>query len=191
MNLPSLSLLSAVWGVAELGLAIKSFGRSGGKSGSASKDRGSMFLIWGVCILCVWLGIYAANHWHGWEIPSRRTVYLTGYGMFVFGVLFRWGCIFYLGRFFTPNVVIQEQHRLIDTGPYRFIRHPTYTGALVAAFGVTLTMGNWLSLLIIFLPVLAVVLWRIRIEEAALLEAFGEQYRGYMQKTTRLIPLIY
>jgi len=119
---------------------------------------------------------------------NRDTI---GYWIFIAGVLFRWYSIFYLGKFFTPNVVIQQKHQLIEAGPYRFIRHPTYTGALVALLGVTLTMGNLLSLLIIFIPIVSVMVWRIRIEEAALLEAFGEQYRNYMQRTKRLIPLIY
>jgi protein-S-isoprenylcysteine O-methyltransferase Ste14 len=80
---------------------------------------------------------------------------------------------------------------LIDSGPYRFIRHPSYTGSLVAVLGFALSFANWASLLTIFVPSCAVTLWRIHIEEEALIGALGEGYRGYMQRTKRLIPLIY
>jgi protein-S-isoprenylcysteine O-methyltransferase len=187
MNLPPLSIVSVIWGAAELGLAIKTHSESGARS----KDQGSLFSIWIVCGVSVWLGIWLGRHLHSWEFPARHAAYLIGYALFVVGVVFRWASIIHLGRFFTPNVTILNRHRLIETGPYRLIRHPTYTGALVAAFGVTLTMGNLASLLVICVPIAAVVLWRIRIEEAALLEAFGDQYRSYMSRTKRLIPLMY
>ncbi len=187
MYLPPLSILARIWGLGELCMAIKTHSKSGGKS----KDRGSLYLIWIVCALSVWAGVYAGSHAHSWDLPRRRTLYFVGYGLFVVGGVFRWFAIFYLGRFFTPNVVILTDHHLVDTGPYRFIRHPTYTGALCAAFGVILTLANLAALLVIMLPVTAVVLWRIHIEEAALREAFGEHYRLYTQRTKRLLPFIY
>jgi len=107
------------------------------------------------------------------------------------GVVFRGYAILYLGRFFTPNVTIVEQHRLIQGGPYRFIRHPTYAGTLLAFLGIALSLGNAASLIIIVVPIVAVLWWRMRIEEAALKEAFGDQYRVYMQRTKRLVPFIY
>lgn len=187
MHLPPLSYVSAAWGVGELCIAVKTHSKSGG----ISKDRGSLYLIWIVCAVSVWLGIRVGSRAHAWDLPAHYPLFLIGYAVFVMGVLFRWFSIFYLGRFFTPNVVILKEHHLVDTGPYRFIRHPTYTGALCAAFGVTLTMANLAALLIILLPVLTVVLWRIRLEENALAEAFGEPYRRYRQRTKRLLPLIY
>lgn len=180
-------MMSLIWGVAEFCLAIKT--RS--KSGTKSKDRGSVFVIWLVCGFSVWLGISLAGSVPALNFPARHQFYLAGYALFLCGVAFRWYAIFYLGRFFTPDVAILHQHRLIDTGPYRFIRHPTYTGALVGAFGLTITLGNLVPLLVIFIPVTAVILWRIKIEEAALVEAFGDQYRSYMQRTNRLFPFIY
>jgi protein-S-isoprenylcysteine O-methyltransferase len=187
MHLPPLSVVSAVWGVAELGLALA----TRAKAGATSRDRGSLFLIWIVCGLSVWVALRFARRWHAWDLLAGHAVYATGYGLFTAGVILRCASIAYLGRFFTPNVTIFKEHRLVDTGPYRFIRHPTYTGALVAMLGVTLTIGNLAALLVICVPVGAAVVWRMRIEEAALLEAFGDQYRRYMNRTWRLIPLIY
>jgi protein-S-isoprenylcysteine O-methyltransferase Ste14 len=99
--------------------------------------------------------------------------------------------IVHLGRFFTVNVAISSSHRLIDTGPYRFVRHPSYTGALMAFLGLALCLANRASLVILLVPVFLVFLRRMHVEERALLQAFGDQYRDYMRRTKRLIPAVY
>ena len=111
--------------------------------------------------------------------------------MFAAGLALRWYAILYLGRFFTVNVAISRDHRLIDTGPYRLIRHPSYTGALMAFLGLGVCIGNWASLAAMLIPTLLVFSWRIRVEEQALMAALGEPYRIYMQRTKRLVPAIY
>jgi protein-S-isoprenylcysteine O-methyltransferase Ste14 len=88
-------------------------------------------------------------------------------------------------------VAIAAGHRLIDTGPYRFVRHPSYTGALMAFFGLALCLANWASLAVMLIPVFLVFLRRMHVEEDALLQAFGNQYRDYMRRTKRLIPAVY
>ncbi len=186
MTPPPLSLVAPIWGVAELVLAVVTHAKSGRK-----KDRGSLFVIWIVYLVCISAGITCSYLFRSFRLPWPHALRWIGYGLFVTGVAFRWYAIFYLGRFFTPNVVIQEKHRLIKNGPYRFVRHPTYTGGIAAAVGLTFSAGNWLSLSVILIPIFAVMSWRIQIEEAALLEAFGEEYRIYMKRTKRLIPLIY
>jgi protein-S-isoprenylcysteine O-methyltransferase Ste14 len=99
--------------------------------------------------------------------------------------------IWRLGRFFTVNVAIAADHQLIDSGPYRLVRHPSYTGALFAFFGIVLTMGNWLSLLVVMLPVFAVFVYRMNVEERALISGLGDSYRAYITRTKRLIPFVY
>src|SRR5262249_39315712 len=114
-----------------------------------------------------------------------------GLGVFALGLGLRIFSMIYLGRFFTPNVAIVTDHRLIDSGPYRFIRHPTYSGFLLIVLGLGLACANAASLAIMFIPVSAALLWRIQIEERVLTEAFGERYRAYASRTKRLIPFIY
>ncbi|PYL73808.1 MAG: hypothetical protein DMF22_00625 [Verrucomicrobia bacterium] len=80
---------------------------------------------------------------------------------------------------------------MIDSGPYRHIRHPTYTGALLAFVGLGFCFGNWLSILFLTVPIIAAFLWRIRIEERALTDALGEDYHAYAARTKRLIPFVY
>jgi protein-S-isoprenylcysteine O-methyltransferase Ste14 len=79
----------------------------------------------------------------------------------------------------------------VKNGLYRNIRHPSYTGFLLRYLGGGLAFANWLSLIIIFLPMLAAILYRIKVEEGALIEAFGSEYIDYASSAKRLIPKVY
>ena len=81
-----------------------------------------------------------------------------------------------LGRFFKLTVVIQEGHRVVDRGPYRVLRHPSYTGMLVTLLGIGIMLDNWLALLAVIIIPLPGLLIRIRAEKAALTDALGGQY---------------
>jgi len=187
MKMPPPEFLGIILGVSEFLLTL--FKRSG--KNAVSKDRYSLGIIWLVNGLAIVSGIFAVHQFHQCRLPWPNTCLELGYCLFVLGLALRWHAIIYLGRFFTTNVAIAADHRVIDTGPYRFIRHPSYAGGLLALFGFCLSFQNWASLLIIFIPCFAVNHWRIHIEEKALLEALGEPYRNYMQRTKRLIPLLY
>ena len=131
-----------------------------------------------------------------WVFPTATLPYLRGFYffgciLFLAGLALRWYSIGYLGRYFTVDVSIAAEHKLVDSGPYRYIRHPTYTGALLAFVGLGFCFGNWLTTLFLTLPIMAAFLWRIRIEERALLDALGKNYRAYMKRTKRLIPRVY
>ncbi len=96
-----------------------------------------------------------------------------------------------LGQSFNREIEVRSDHRIVSTGPYRWLRHPSYTGVLLALLGFSLGQANWLSLVAgIALPVAAYV-WRIESEEAALFDVLGEAYRGYAAHRKRLIPGIY
>jgi protein-S-isoprenylcysteine O-methyltransferase len=111
--------------------------------------------------------------------------------MMAIGIVVRFTAVAQLGRFHTPNVAIREDHRLIETGLYRLVRHPSYLGALIAFLGFSLALGNWLSVAAMMGITPWLYLYRIREEDAALLAAFGEPYRAYCQRTKRLIPWLY
>ena len=88
-------------------------------------------------------------------------------------------------------VEIQTDHRLIETGPYRRIRHPGYLGGLLVLLGVGIATANWLAIVGLMVPVLAAFLWRIRVEEEALRGEFGRQFDSYAGRTCRLVPGLY
>ena len=184
--LPPAGIVLLIWIGSELLLTL--FKRS--KTNAISKDRNSLKLIWLVNTAAFTLGIIAAYRFHAGRIPWPILPEI-GYCLFAVGVVLRWYSIIYLGRFFTTNVAIARNHRVIDSGPYQLIRHPSYAGGLMAILGFCLIVQNWLTLLIIFTFACAVQLWRIHVEEKALVEGLGEPYRSYMQRTKRLIPLIY
>src|SRR2546421_5190347 len=95
------------------------------------------------------------------------------------GFALRWWAVLELGRFFQMTVVVQENHRVIETGPYRVVRHPSYSGLLLIFVGVGFTLGNWLSVTAcVVLPFLGLLV-RIRAEEAVLNRRLGEPYRSY------------
>lgn len=114
-----------------------------------------------------------------------------GLSLLVAGIAIRWIAIYTLGQYFTSTVVIKDDHHLIRAGLYKHLRHPAYTGALVAHLGLGLSFSNWFSLGLSFVPFLAAAVYRIHVEEQALSEAFGEEYLEYSRDTKRLIPKLY
>jgi protein-S-isoprenylcysteine O-methyltransferase len=115
----------------------------------------------------------------------------VGIACLLAGVWLRWYAMRTLGSLFTGKVTIRDGHRLIRTGPYALLRHPAYTGSLIAHLGLGLAFANWWSLAGSTLPYLGAVLYRITIEERVLAEAFGEAYHDHARATSRLVPWIY
>jgi protein-S-isoprenylcysteine O-methyltransferase len=179
--------LGEFFGFWELALALW---RRSGRTARAA-DRGSLYLIWVVIGLSVFAAFVAALN-----VPAADSMLLLqlvplAIALFVLGLILRWYAVFYLGRFFTVNVAISADHRLIDTGPYRLIRHPSYTGAMLALLGLGMSYRNWLSLVLIVVPPTLALMWRISVEEKALRSGLGEAYANYQLRTRRLIPYVY
>jgi protein-S-isoprenylcysteine O-methyltransferase Ste14 len=107
------------------------------------------------------------------------------------GLAFRTWSIHTLGRFFKLTVVIQDGHRVIDHGPYRLLRHPSYLGMIVAMTGLGVTEGDWASTAIMLSGTLAAFLMRIRVEERTLLAELGDEYAAYAKRTARLLPGVF
>lgn len=116
---------------------------------------------------------------------------VLGFALLWSGLALRSWSIHTLGRFFELTVVVQEDHRVIESGPYRVLRHPSYSGILLATIGVGLVEGDWVSLAIMLLGPLAAFVLRIRIEERTLISELGEEYVAYSQRTARLLPGVY
>jgi protein-S-isoprenylcysteine O-methyltransferase Ste14 len=182
------SLLGTVYVLSELALMLKKRANS---AESQIEDKGSLNLLWIVIVASVTLAFALANSFPAAAMSAAPALRYLGIAVFAAGLALRWYAIVHLGRFFTVNVSIASDHRLIDTGPYRIVRHPSYTGALMAFLGLGLCMANWASLLSLLVPICLVFLRRIHIEEEVLLQALGNQYRDYMRRTKRLIPAIY
>jgi protein-S-isoprenylcysteine O-methyltransferase len=186
MQLPIPMMLGVAYGLSEAGLGLIKRSRDD----SVDADDSSLKVLWVTIMLAVTAGMLAASRVPGAAIPGRA-VFWTGCVLFGLGLALRWYAIVYLGRFFTVNVAIHSGHEVIETGPYRLIRHPSYAGALLAFLGLALCLANWCSLVLIIVPILWAFGRRITVEEAALASALGAPYLQYMGRTKRLVPFIY
>lgn len=176
-----------VLGASETALAL--FKRA--RAGARSADRGSFAALWMVIGLAIFCGIFISRSVRSAEFAIGAALLWGAVGLFFFGLVLRWWAIVHLGRFFTVDVAIATDHRVVDDGPYRLVRHPSYTGALLEFLGLAILLTNWLAGAVLFLPVLIALLWRIRIEEKALVEALGPAYQTYVQRTWKLVPYFY
>lgn len=160
------------------------------RSAEMGSDRNTLRIIWIVTVLAVLVAAMVAR-FSNFSISSVYEFGYIGILIMVTGIVLRVLAIVSLGRMFTYNISIRDGHELITSGLYRFVRHPSYTGMLITFAGYGLALNNWLSLAIAFLPVFSVMKKRIAVEEAVLLEQFGDEYAAYVKRSRRLIPWVY
>lgn len=180
--------LVAVWAASEIWLGLRR--RSGDRS--RQRDGGTLRMLMVTIYLCIGLGVWL-SYVRPWPIPEppRVALFLIGMAMMVAGMLFRWWSIRVLAEYFTVDVSIRADHRIVRDGPYRVLRHPSYTGALATFYGFSLCLGDIAALLAVVVPVTLVFLWRIRVEEAVLAQAFPDDYPTYVREAKRLLPGIW
>ncbi|MES1212662.1 MAG: isoprenylcysteine carboxylmethyltransferase family protein, partial [Leifsonia sp.] len=134
-------------------------------------------------------GILIATHLIWAAIPvGRLALLVAGVALMVLGVALRAWSVIVLGRNFTVYVQVREQQPVVDTGPYRLLRHPSYSALLLVCLGIGIALANWLALIVIVVLPTAAILLRIRVEERALLAGIGEPYRRFAATRKRLIP---
>ena len=184
---PLYLILDAGLLISELALVWR---RRASRAPSTRQDRGSHLWLWAVIV-----GSIIAGHLAGLSHVGPRFHGLPwrwfGAGLFAAGAAWRWWSIVHLGRFFSVDVAIACDHRVVETGPYRVVRHPSYTGLLLQCAGLGVVLGTALSLFVIVVPTFLVLSHRIRVEEKALLANFGEDYEAYIRRTKRLLPGIF
>ena len=164
--------------------------RSRSRTGT-KQDRSTLGVIWLVIMVSIAAGICVAMNWSAAALPNGQLFAQVGVFLFVAGLLLRWWAIITLGRFFTVDVTIEKDHELVERGPFRLVRHPSYTGVLLAFVGFALTLRNWAALVIILVPIFAAFTRRMNVEEDALSRALGSRYADYMRRTKRLVPFVY
>jgi protein-S-isoprenylcysteine O-methyltransferase len=116
---------------------------------------------------------------------------IAGLALVWAGFALRAWSIVTLGHFFQITVLVQDHHRVIDTGPYRLLRHPSYLAMIIIQAGIGVADGDWASIALMMTITTVAFLIRIRVEERALLAALGEDYAAYAQRTARLVPGLY
>jgi len=159
---------------------------------SAADDRRSGLGI----ALSIWVGIFLAYRTASAEsgaaiVWQPALLFALGIILMVTGVAFRWYSVSVLGKYFSFQLAVQPGQTVVEQGPYRWIRHPSYTGALITLFGLGLAFTNWLSLLAILIAGFIGYTYRVNVEEQILIKALGDPYRDYIKRTKRFIPFVY
>jgi protein-S-isoprenylcysteine O-methyltransferase Ste14 len=177
-----------VWIAAEVFLAR----RTALQAGSVlNTERRSQRVLWISILISLSLALWFKNL--AWAPIKLEYLPRQALAMLIFGagLYLRYAAVSELGRFFTTNVAIQQEHRLIKEGPYRWLRHPAYTGLLIALFAAGVAMGDYIALALLLTPTVWAFSRRIEIEERMLLTEFGSVYAEFCGSTWRLIPWVY
>jgi protein-S-isoprenylcysteine O-methyltransferase len=150
------------------------------------KDISSVtnFAIILVAAIAIWLGYARIGALPRWLFYPGLTVFLLGLALTTWSYRT-------LGRFFSLEVQVQCDHTIVNTGPYRHLRHPGYSGVLVASLGLGLAVQSWVALLILLFTTAAALTYRVSVEETFLMAELGDQYTRYRARTKRLVPYVW
>ena len=157
---------------------------------TTSSDKCSLWLLYSLITVGYALSFSMGATKIG-RIYYWNTFFTIGMALIVIGLIIRIHSILTLKQYFTYSVAKVEKHKIIETGLYKFIRHPGYLGQLIIFIGISTSISNWLSILVMMIPVTLGYLYRIKVEERFMLEQLGEDYLNYQERTKRLIPMIY
>ena len=182
----ALHLTLACWAVLELGLRVRE--RVQGK-GSAASDRGTRALIAVTLGTAIALAVVTESRATAPRIAGPYRA--AGLIVIWLGLAIRVWAVAALGGAFRTTVEVDPGQAVVSTGPYRWVRHPSYSGLLLIVTGVGLAAGDWLALAICAVLPTPAVLWRIHVEEAELTAVLGDRYRAYQAQTKRLIPRLW
>lgn len=180
---------NGLWWLSEIWIFARDLRRPG--SGAVRSDRLSRLVIVAAIPVAIYAGLYCLHHypfarWPDGEIGALR----FGGGLLLMwvGIAIRVTAVLTLGRLFRTTVTLQADHKLVTSGLYARVRHPSYLGALLTMTGQGLTMGNWLSLIVCVSVLLTALLFRMFVEERALKAHFGAEFDAYAKRVWRLLP---
>jgi protein-S-isoprenylcysteine O-methyltransferase Ste14 len=122
-------------------------------------------------------------------MPAAGWPFWAGAALTLAGLLFAVWARVHIGRNWSGTITVKEDHDLITSGPYGLVRHPIYTGLLLALVGFALARGEWRG--IVAVAVATWAFWRkLRIEERWMREQFGGAYEEYSRRVAALIPFV-
>jgi protein-S-isoprenylcysteine O-methyltransferase Ste14 len=186
---PAAKLVFDVLVFAFVGLELRTRIRTRVAGDVAPVERASLAVIAATAGGGVVLALLAAAQLQSAAIHSARwPVFVLGALAMVAGIVLRQWAIAVLGRSFTVDVRVRPEQAVVESGPYRHLAHPSYTGILLSLVGIGLMLGNWASLAAMAIVPTLGLLYRIRVEERALLAGLGEPYRRFLAARRRLIP---
>ena len=165
-------------------------GREGVKTAD-SKDSGSLKVILGGMWVALLIA-YPLAFVKAWAFPRRwqLPLFVVGVLLIVLGSLLRRYCWRTLGEYFTGDVKARPDQPVVTSGPYRWVRHPSYTAGMMMFIGIGLALGSWFSFALLTIATIATYSYRVAVEERVLLATIGERYGSYMKQRKRFIPYV-
>ena len=176
-----LLIISTVWVISEIILSRM----MRAKNSQKDFDQSSLKILWATIIVSVTAGILLRRTNFTITGEYITVIYYSGIIFICLGLIIRWVAILTLKKSFTVNVAVSESQKIVQSGIYKYIRHPAYSGILLSFFGLGISFNNFMTLTVIFIPIVIAFYHRIRVEEKVLSEAFGQQYTDYIQRTWR------
>jgi protein-S-isoprenylcysteine O-methyltransferase Ste14 len=186
-----LTITGAAWLALEIALLVRDRRRGTGGTGADRGTRAVNFILIIAAVVAadviagvsnsrspLWL---AGAGVHGWPVIAGLVIIWVGLAVRIWAV----GT---LGRAFRTTVEVDQDQAVVTRGPYRWVRHPSYTGLLLIAAGFGLAFGTWPGLALCIVLPAAALRYRIKVEEAELTKVLGDGYRTYQQQTRRLLP---
>ncbi|WP_247001898.1 methyltransferase family protein [Halosolutus gelatinilyticus] len=182
--MPAFLIAVGIWILSDWSLALRYR-----DAADTNQDRGSKRAIGLAVVGGVLVAASAATLAPSVRFPYSTSPFWIGLAVILVGVGVRQYAVWTLDEAFSLVVTVDGDDEVVDSGPYRWVRHPSYTGALLSLLGLGVAIGNWLSLLVLVVAGLSGYGYRIRVEERALRETLGEGYVEYENRTPyRLIP---
>lgn len=161
-----------------------------GKEDSKDKDKSTLNILWMAIPFSIAASV-AVSYVTAYPIADGAWILYVGETCILIGIILRFFIIRSLGKYFTVDVTIKKDHKIKKEWFYKYLRHPSYAFSLLTSLGLGIYLNNWISLVLAFLPPFLAFVYRIKVEEQALIEQFGEEYIQYRKTTKRLIPFIY
>jgi protein-S-isoprenylcysteine O-methyltransferase Ste14 len=156
---------------------------------TTASDKGSSILI----MVMFWIVIILPPLLNFFRVGQITLSIVTWFGILIMllGLGLRIWSMHVLGEYYTRTLRVTERQAIVTQGPYRKIRHPGYLGVICLWIGFGLAVGNWIATIVMAILLFGVYGYRIRSEEAMLIDRFGEDYRAYRKRTWSLVPFVY
>jgi protein-S-isoprenylcysteine O-methyltransferase Ste14 len=181
--------LSILWLLLELAFVLRDAIQGKGKT---TRDKGTRNYNLLSLIISFILAINISEFTNFYFVGRRIDLFIwIGFGCIVIGIIIRIWSIITLGNSFRTTVEVHNNQKVITNGPYKFVRHPSYTGAIIICVGFGIAFQNWISLLIMIIIPMIGILHRINIEENEMIIGLGNDYIEYKKNTKKLFPSIW
>jgi protein-S-isoprenylcysteine O-methyltransferase Ste14 len=189
MNIGGAKLIGTLWAAWAIYWFVASVRVKQNRREESALSRAGHIVPLGIAAWMLWTPALPNGFLGGRFLPDVPATYWTGVVLVAFGLLFAIWARNVLGRNWSGIVTLKQDHELIRSGPYRYVRHPIYTGLLIAFAGSAIARGEWRGL--VALAIVFFALWRkLRLEERWMVETFGDAYVRYRTEVRALIPFV-